>query len=311
MSYALAVALLSLVGAAIPLRFRPSHAQLQLYLSLAAGALLGAAMFHLLPEAAEHIGGGFALPATLGVVVVFLLQRYLAPHSHELSADPPEPGPAVEHAHEATHGHRAAHDHHAGHKHHAEPAEAGTTTQERLHAHGPFLSGMVAILALSIHSLFDGIAVGAVTSGDVPRNDALMMAVLLSVIIHKPLDGLSVSVLLLHAGVRTSKLWLIQASYALLVPAGALAFHVTSGAVAESGTIVGYCLAFSAGTFLAVALTDLLPELQFHHHDRHKLSAALLVGLLVMWATSLLGHPAGHRHDEGDHNSADHRHDAE
>jgi len=323
MAYALAVALLSLVGAAIPLRFRPRHASLQLYLSLAAGTLLGAAMFHLLPEAAEHIGGDFALPATLGVVVVFLLQRYLAPHSHELSADPPEPEPAAEHAHEATHGHHAApdhhagherpaeHGHHAGHDHHAEPAEARTATQERLHSHGPFLSGMVAILALSIHSLFDGIAVGAVTSGDVPRHDALMLAVLLSVIIHKPLDGLSVSVLLLHAGVRTSTLWLVQGLYALLVPLGALAFHATSGAVAEAGTVVGYCLAFSAGTFLAVALTDLLPELHFHHHDRHKLSAALLAGLLIMWATSLLGHPAEHSHDEGDHNSAEHRHDAD
>ena len=38
-------------------------------------------------------------------------------------------------------------------------------------------------------------------------------------------------------------------------------------------------LAFSAGTFLCIALSDLLPELQFHAHDRWKLSAALLAGV--------------------------------
>jgi zinc and cadmium transporter len=41
-------------------------------------------------------------------------------------------------------------------------------------------------------------------------------------------------------------------------------------------------LAFSAGTFLCIALSDLLPELQFHEHDRWKLSVALLAGLALM-----------------------------
>src|SRR5262245_1105401 len=83
MLYALVVAVLSLAGAAVPLRTRPGHAPLQLYLSLAAGALLGAAMFHLLPEAAHCIDERFGLPAVAGIMLVFLLQRFVAPHSHE------------------------------------------------------------------------------------------------------------------------------------------------------------------------------------------------------------------------------------
>src|SRR5262245_24778117 len=83
MIYALVVAALSLAGAALPLYRKPSHDQLQLYLSMAAGALLGAALFHLLPEASQHIDTSFGLPAVLGVTIVFLVQRYLAPHSHE------------------------------------------------------------------------------------------------------------------------------------------------------------------------------------------------------------------------------------
>jgi zinc and cadmium transporter len=52
-------------------------------------------------------------------------------------------------------------------------------------------------------------------------------------------------------------------------------------------------LAFSSGVFLCIAGSDLLPELQFHHHDRWKLSAALVLGLLVAYAAGRL---EGHSH---------------
>lgn len=271
MIYALIVAGLSLVGASVPLRSRLSHAGLQIYLSLAAGALLGAALFHLLPESSEHIQSQFGLPAVLGVAVVFFLQRYLAPHCHEPLAEPP-----AEHEQQAEHDH-TCHD----------------------HAHGKSLaSSLVAVIALSVHSFFDGVAIGAVAES---ADSSLLLAVFLSVLIHKPMDGLSVSVLLLNAGATRKNLWLTQAFYAALVPVGAIAFSLTRGAIAEPSIFVGWTLAFSAGTFLAIALTDLLPELHFHTHDRHKLSAALLLGLLVMWLTSQLGHPAHDEHEGHDH----------
>jgi zinc and cadmium transporter len=59
-------------------------------------------------------------------------------------------------------------------------------------------------------------------------------------------------------------------------------------------------LAFSAGTFLCISLSDLLPELQFHQHDRVKLSLALLLGLTVAYAAGRLeaaAHPS-HAHAE-------------
>ena len=43
----------------------------------------------------------------------------------------------------------------------------------------------------------------------------------------------------------------------------------------------GLALAAAAGTFLCIACADLLPELQFHSHDRLKLSLALAAGLGV------------------------------
>ena len=56
-------------------------------------------------------------------------------------------------------------------------------------------------------------------------------------------------------------------------------------------------LAFSAGTFLCIALSDLLPELQFHQHDRVKLSAALLAGIALAWGAARVEKLTG----EGDH----------
>jgi len=293
MIYALIVAALSLAGAAVPLRFRPAHASLQLYLSLAAGALLGAGLFHLLPESAELIHGSFGLPAALGIMIVFLLQRYLAPHSHELSPREHEHGDCD-------------HDHHRSHE---AADEVAVHRIEHSQGPGPFLTGMIAIFALSIHSLFDGIALGAASAHVDSAGGSLILSVFLSVLIHKPMDGLSVSVLLMQAGVRPRKLWMVQIFYAALVPVGAVAFRFVEVSLEDASLYVGYALSFSAGTFLAIALTDLLPELQFHSHDRHKLTAALLLGMAVMWLTSLIGHSdAGHERGPASVTHEDHEH---
>jgi zinc and cadmium transporter len=46
--------------------------------------------------------------------------------------------------------------------------------------------------------------------------------------------------------------------------------------------LTGFALAFSAGTFIFIALSDLLPEVQFHRHDRVPLFLALLFGVVLM-----------------------------
>ena len=67
----------------------------------------------------------------------------------------------------------------------------------------------------------------------------------------------------------------------------------------RSGPFTASVLAFSAGTFLCIALSDLLPELQFHRHDRIKLSAALLLGFGLMIGASLGEGEASHDHSAG------------
>jgi zinc and cadmium transporter len=70
--------------------------------------------------------------------------------------------------------------------------------------------------------------------------------------------------------------------FALVSPIGAVLFYFGASRFANSDTaFLGCALAFCAGTFLCIASSDLLPELQFHSHDRLKLSVALLAGLTV------------------------------
>jgi zinc and cadmium transporter len=70
--------------------------------------------------------------------------------------------------------------------------------------------------------------------------------------------------------------------FALASPLGAALFYFGAAHFAGShGAVLGCALAFCAGSFLCIASSDLLPELQFHSHDRFKLSVALLAGLSV------------------------------
>ena len=74
----------------------------------------------------------------------------------------------------------------------------------------------------------------------------------------------------------------------LVCPLGAALF--VAGAQAGSAALLGGALAFAAGAFLCISLGDLLPEVQFHRHDRLKLSVALLLGVALAYAVTFLEH---------------------
>ena len=71
-----------------------------------------------------------------------------------------------------------------------------------------------------------------------------------------------------------------------MVPLGVFLFYIGFRHAEGGSQMLACALAFSAGSFLCIATSDLLPELQFHRHDRVMLSAALLVGLSVAWGIS-------------------------
>ena len=102
--------------------------------------------------------------------------------------------------------------------------------------------------------------------------------------------------------------------FGLTVAAGVLAFRLAIGNtwdVTLKNQITGAALAFSAGTFLFIALSDLLPEVQFHRHDRVPLFLMLILGVVLMAGIALLeGHEDGHSQGaSGTKEEANHKED--
>ena len=90
--------------------------------------------------------------------------------------------------------------------------------------------------------------------------------------------------------------------FALATPLGAVLFYAGAREFGGSNPVfLGGALAFCAGTFLCIACADLLPELQFHSHDRLKLSIALGAGLGM---AVLIGQFESSGHDS--HHAAEH-----
>lgn len=72
-------------------------------------------------------------------------------------------------------------------------------------------------------------------------------------------------------------------SFAVMCPLGAvLAWWGILGTHSHA-YVVSQLLAFSAGVFLCIALSDLLPEMQFHGHNQILLAFSLLLGLTIAW----------------------------
>ncbi len=140
---------------------------------------------------------------------------------------------------------------------------------------------------LTVHSVFAGIALAAAWSaGGLP----IALGVFIAIIAHKPFDGLTLIAMMRFANMSKARAQLANVVFAFSVPLGVVLFQFF-GEVSEG--VIAATLAFSAGMFLCISLCDLLPELQFHGHDRMSLTLALLLGLAIAWGISSL-----HSHDD-------------
>src|SRR5271163_2081666 len=102
--YCIAVLIVSMAGGYLPFLGKVTHGRLQMYLSLSAGIMLGAAFFHVMPDAMDYAKEEFGWWMSLGVVGLFCIERFIAPHSHEIDG----------HGHH-NHGHHHHHHHEHGH----------------------------------------------------------------------------------------------------------------------------------------------------------------------------------------------------
>ncbi len=313
-----AIVAASLLGGAVPLVVRLTHRRLQFGLSFVSGVMLGVALFHMLPHALmarmESSAGGDAhghgmfdplmLAVAAGFVGMFFLERFAHFHQHEVPEPPcDDPGhgaPGHEHAHGAGHGHGCSHG--AGH--------GGGVGR---------LTWAGAAVGMGLHSLLEGVALAASVSAFAAEDGSAALAGLgtfLVILLHKPFDAMTISTLFTAGGGGRGRALAVNAAFALLVPVGVWLFRAGATAAGGVETAVPLALAFSAGTFLCIAAADILPEVQFHRHDRVGLSVALVLGVALalaigrLEAASHAGHE-GHDHAAveravGDHSDHDH-----
>lgn len=285
MIYCSLVLLASLAGGWLPLLVHLTHTRLQMAISLVAGLMLGIALLHFLPDAAEQL---HSLDRTVswvlgGFVAMFFLQRFFHFHHHDLPEGDPEDCCNDDHNHEHDHAH--SHDH----SEHAHTLADKSAKQ---------LSWVGTALGLTLHSLLDGLALAAAVEAQLHGHVGLAgLGVALAVILHKPFDAMAVSTLMAAGGSSQFSRQLLNCLFALATPLGVVLFYFGASHFADSNEVfLGCALAFCAGTFLCIACSDLLPELQFHSHDRFKLSLALVAGLAL---AVLIGQveEAGHGHE--------------
>jgi zinc and cadmium transporter len=291
--FCLAIVTVSVLGGMLPLAIVLNHTRLQVYLSFAAGTMLGAAFFHMLPEAVR-VGSAATIPwSAAGLLALFFLERFFSFHQHE-SHDHPirQPSePVTESA--RRHSHEEPECGGAG------PGPSATKTRSNATAWNALPWGSTAF-GLAVHSLVGGVALASAVAADFGVRSHLGAAglgVFVATLVHKPADALTITSLMMRAGSVRWFAHLINLGFALMIPAGVVLFSVGMGGIGPSSSAAwtAGALAFSAGTFLCIALSDLLPELQFHSHDRFKLSAALLGGLALMAAAAAFepsGRPA-------------------
>ncbi len=230
-------------------------------LSLAAGALLATAFMHLLPEAfnSEASAQDLFMTLLIGVVFFFLLTKAeLWHHGHEHSHD----------ADDAVH----AHDGHA-HAHH----------------HGVKSSGWSLLTGDSVHCFGDGILIASAFVADM----RLGLIAAVSVLAHEVPHHIGDLVVLRNSKHRN--LALLKVSLAGAVTAlGGMTGYFLVGHLEES---LSYFLVVASSSFVYVALSDLIPQLQKRLSARESLVQIvwLVTGIVLVTVVSGLAH-GGHAH---------------
>lgn len=302
LTYCVLIVASSWLGGMLPNLVRLTHTRLQLLISLIGGLMLGVGLLHQLPHAVVVLqDSGVAAPLDRsllwmlgGLTVMFFLLRMFHFHQHDVVE--PDHAHSHGHSHDCGHDHKHDHDHDHHHEDGFPPAR---------HVQGASWMGVAA--GLSLHTLIDGLALSAHVQADLLHSDGAWLpgvGTFLGIVLHKPLDSLSIISLMTASGWSPRARQMVNLAYASLCPIGALLFFfgLTSWS-GNQGLIVGPALAFSAGVFLCIALSDLLPEVEFHSHDKVKLSLALLLGLAMSWGIGFLEpeHNHGGHSAHGDH----------
>ena len=240
----LAISLVSLAGVfTLSLGKARLERTIFLLVAFAVGAMLGGALLHLIPESYEALGGGPAtgLLVLTGVVAFFVLEKFL--HWRHQHGAPEALEGATGHVH---------HGHHHG-----------------LDAGAPF--ALVNLVGSVAHNLIDGAIVAAAYMVSIQTGVVTTLAVML----HEIPQEIGNFGVLVYGGYSPKKALLYNFIAGLGGLVGAVLVLVLGSRVDGLSDAL---LPITAGAFLYIAGSDLIPEL----NRRHSYPATKAVGQLVM-----------------------------
>lgn len=239
----LVVSAISLIGiAAISLSDRVVKQTIFISVSLAAGAMFGDALIHILPESFAQPGRNLWISTyvLIGILTFFILEKFLRwRHAHEFENDSVQ---AIE------------------------PV------------------GYLNLFADATHNLIDGMLIGAAYT----VNFSVGLATSIAIILHEIPQELGDFGVLVHAGFSRGRALVFNFLSGLLAVVGAIVALLASQYVTSFSE---FMLPFTAGGFIYIAGSDLLPELQKERKPwKSALQlVALVAGVVLMYVLVLFG----------------------
>ena len=230
-----------------------------LLVSFAVGAMLSGALLHLIPRAFERIENGTLVGGLViaGVLGFFVLEKFL--HWRHQHGDPESLEGATGHQHDHPHGH-----------HHHDHAE-------------PFAT--MNLVGDAAHNLIDGMIVAAAYLVSIPAGIVTTLAVMF----HEIPQEIGDFGVLVYGGYEPKKALLYNFLSGLTAVVGAV-LALVIGVRVEG--FADYLLPITAGAFLYIAGSDLIPELNRRHSRSAGKSALqllmMVLGVLVMLVPGFL-----------------------
>ena len=251
--YTVALIGVSLLGAYMPYIRKLTDTQVHLLIAMSAGIFLGILFFLLLPEAIHECTEG-------GIDEKIMMIVVLAGFLVILLVDV-----LIKHFHMA-----------------GCPCEC----HEDQHRHR--MGSISAFIGLSVHAFVDGLVLAA---GLIADSNIGWLA-LGGMCVHKFVVLFSLSSTFLLSDEDKSTIMKYLISFSLITPIGAIISFLILNGVSIDGT-VGLPLAFSAGTFMYVALCDMLPE-AFHRKNQDLRSFLFIAAGIAIAAAVFLFIGHGH-----------------
>jgi zinc and cadmium transporter len=230
--------------------------------SMAAGALLGTAFGHLLPESVERLGSGPALSALLAASFVsfFILEKAVGLYLERIN-----PGEMKGHGR----------DLHALHPHGGLPDDK----QQTKHSHST-ITGL--LFGAAIHSFIDGMAMATGYSAGGTR---LGLITTFAILLHEAPHHIGDVSILIHLGTSIRRSVVLNLMVGSTSAIGALLVLLLGSQSMIWTTVL---LPFTTANFIYIASASLMPELQRDRDIRQSIRQILflVLGALLMLLVS-------------------------